>query len=1198
MASRDLKLKDSLQKTAALLRKAVKYILYAVAGVTIFCLAVYFFLAKALGLDTRIADDVQKNFGLECKIGEVHLLVLPKPGLLLKNVELTPREGWLAQQPDLLPPFQNSTLAFDNKQASASSETAGALQNPLEHNATSQPGSQPGSQPTNQPGSQPDSLALQAKPVSPPVELLAQSLIVYFDLGALFSGEIKASGLALRGAQLKLTSLEQIKEFLPKFTGSSGSDVKKGTVLAQGNIKVSEVYDPAALASLVDLLSAVSISDSSILLREAEGQYRPFFEHISFGEFLGRIKGSVTLNLLASGQPYALSVTAACSRLKVEDNFVRFHFKLELSDADGFDAELVTDVDYDNEAQKIALGDVRLEGYESRARGDLEVKLAPSGEEPWSAQGRLGILNLNLPYWIDSLRNLSPELGQLLSAIKGKTDVRLSSKGLFFENIDARLERYSATGQGSIAFSEAKPVVRFDFNIPEFVWELVFPELAKERTAARDLVWPALPRFLESDPNSDSTDLEILFKADKTFLRDLAIGSVTARLVNQPVSTKWLLSAASVAGGRIESSIELGDNDDNLAATGQINNVDIRAALEGLALNTDIGGNLSSSFQLAGNVASMQVFFQTLQAKAEGKGINISFGRAAKESKKNAFNFFDELSFSANVNGVKPQAAALAALSQNSTAAKTLEAGSRNQSAIDSALPEQAGQAGQGKSIFDVACTLADKQGQDTAKGSFKGQIVFDAEHNVQIDKMNFDGEVVSVFPAVGFKNPEKATLKGNFDYSQKLDQLALRLNSLNLASLGGGVEVLFKNLTSNDAVSYSGKFALKTDMTRVFLDKIGMKTADFAPASLHKGALSGSFALSPQKDGSSEFRATSLKGNLDYTEFSGELLAKEGKTKSLKLTLQAGPLNLDNYFAQENANKHKIPATPWKVKQMLADRLDASVKFENLTYEKIPLRGAEFVVKVENGQLDAKLGGDLCRGALLASLNGEEQNGLLRSVFKVEASQLDLEDLTKTKTGEIKAGGKVNFFADLQGSSGSFDDVPKAYSGNWGFKIGSGYINRTGNVGPASRKSSRQETGARAKGEVAPSVIKTTFDYASGDGPVQNGVLKSDNIVLSGPTTSAKGDGSIDLVDSKIDLFLDIKLAGVSFPIALKGKLADPDVSFKSGHFVTKNLFNIGGGVLGIIGGVITLPVKLIEGAGASGDKAEPSVNATSPGP
>ena len=62
------------------------------------------------------------------------------------------------------------------------------------------------------------------------------------------------------------------------------------------------------------------------------------------------------------------------------------------------------------------------------------------------------------------------------------------------------------------------------------------------------------------------------------------------------------------------------------------------------------------------------------------------------------------------------------------------------------------------------------------------------------------------------------------------------------------------------------------------------------------------------------------------------------------------------------------------------------------------------------------------------------------------------------------------------------------------------------------------------------------------------------------------------------------MRLTGVSFLIRLKGNLSDPEITLKSGKFVTKNIWNLGEGLVDLVGGILTLPVKILEIPGNAG--------------
>ncbi|MBQ4132797.1 MAG: hypothetical protein IJD04_03560, partial [Desulfovibrionaceae bacterium] len=162
---------------------------------------------------------------------------------------------------------------------------------------------------------------------------------------------------------------------------------------------------------------------------------------------------------------------------------------------------------------------------------------------------------------------------------------------------------------------------------------------------------------------------------------------------------------------------------------------------------------------------------------------------------------------------------------------------------------------------------------------------------------------------------------------------------------------------------------------------------------------------------------------------------------------------------------------------------------------------------------------------------------------------------------------GNLDASLDVLGELRSSDDIPAALNGQCAFNIGKGYFVRSETGGPAGHMDKP---------------LHSNFDFVKGSAKIQSGVLLTDDLLLDGPSTHMAGHGQVNLVKNELDIVMDLSMGGVAFPVTVTGKLSAPQISLRGGKFVTRNITNLGGGLINLIGGIITLPVKLIDGLNA----------------
>ena len=1184
-----------MKKICSILLKFAKYLMLLMVILVSLSVLSYFFLADALNLDSRINEEMRARLGIDCSIGTAHVILLPKPGLLLDDVNITPPASWFGKSPAALMNLNNFGIVNSNSTSlnqqtnSSVADEAGVnlttgLANSTNPYVLPQPlpqslfGGASGQNATSPllPAA-PVTLASPATPATSvtPVpltemannSLYVKNLSVYFDIFSLFQGKVLASSIGVDGLVLKVQNFEQATLIIDNIARTSTArDDSDAQIQAQAEAQApaqaeaqapaqapaetqAQANDPWTVAEIANILASVHVSNSSVQVWDGQKAFVPLLEDIEIGNFLGKFGASFFLHTNVKDVPYGIRFDFDVSKFTAKGAETEFKLKLELDDERGFNPNFSTQFKYDENSGIAKLENLQLKSEKSSLNGDVQITFNDSNNgSGWLLSGPVEVRKMDLTRWISTLRDLSPELQMLLSDIDANLDLVANSEGVFFKNIDAHTGNYHCSGFGSV-LDFKNPAISYDFSVHNaFPIEIIFPQLRSPGLSAPTepqlLARPDVPFFLD-ETDGPAPHLEIIFRSNEVSLRGLKAKTFEAVLSTEPEATLWALSSQDIAGGNFAAMVIVGD-DDILDVNGDLKEIDLKTVLTSLEYDFPVTGQLNSVVQLKGNTESLASFSQTMQLNFKGRSQNVQFGEAPKsKSAERSYSLFSELNFDFIVNG-------------------------------------EADGANAGTDKFKLKGELSGKQQKDSFKFSLNGPVVFGHENEVTIEKMGLEGQISSQFTPLDFAGQETAKLKGSFNYLQKKGDFGLNLSSFNVADASGNLKLNLNNLSegSKQALTCSGKIEIKTSSLRQFLDKLEIKSKEIPPQLLGRAELNSNFIF---KQGSVwEINIPNLKGQVDDTKLEAAF-NRDGKG-NLKILAQADSIDLDAYIpSKPDKNTPPPPAKPWNVKALLGRNLQLSFSSDRVVFMKLNNERVVLNAAIRSGNLEADLISNLYGGTLAAKLNGNEQSSRLNSSFSLKTEKVDLQNLTSSFSGESKAGGLLALNTNLTGQLASWDDVPKAFSGTWGFSVGKGYIVRSSAAGPA-RPTEKAGSVSRTSGVESSAPMRSNFDYLRGNGAVENGAFKTDNIDLQGPTTSVKGEGEIDLAKEKINLSLDVRLTGVSFPIRLKGNLSDPEITLKSGKFVTKNIWNLGEGLVDLVGGILTLPVKILEIPGNAG--------------
>ena len=1115
------------RKIRQLFRKTVKITAVFAGVVAILSLAAYFFLPAILELDKRIPGMIAKETGLECQVGEVHVILLPKPGLLLNDVVFMPPAGMAnAENSAAGAPFLplpnagqenasleenleskivssiNSTNATDNKPANST-----ASGNATGQNATVNAAFNP---------------AQEVKPTS----LHIRSLAIYLGIPALFSGEVEPVGLNVKGLAFYVNSLNDLNWILHQPAPQTLALEEKS---GRQNIVV-ENSTAETIAWLWEILKSVRLSDTGIYTLNKGGLYEPLFTGLKLREFMGELSLSFTAHGQVNEKPYSMDFKIKLTEFKSGYDNASVKLEATANDEKGFTPKLETTVNFNEAKRQVQLDNFILKTGKSKLSSSIAVNFGPEGEAlAWEAVGPARITDFDLPRWVPPLLKMSPETQTLLSKIEGTLDLTFRREGLFFNAIKVNTGAYHWVGEGSVTDFIGDTKVYFSLKANELPLEAVFPELSDPDRPPRftaDAPKFNQPHFLKGDTGT-SPKVELILAAETLLLRSLEIKDFKAVMHNHPLDVQWEISASNISEGQVNATIF--DNDDHtIDVTGDLSNVQISPILTGMGWDLPIYGSGSTNFTLKGKTGSLDDFLESMSLKCNGQAKDTLFASSSypAKPKEREFNRFERLDFTASFDGAPVNGKSLDALIQ-------------------------------------LNAQIEGKQQKDGIKLQGKGPLEFDPDGMMEIRNFNLNGQISSNLSFMGFTGKQRnSPFKGTLKCSEKNSGFSLDISGLDFAGLTGSTHIEGKNLGDNP--EFSGKAKINTQDLRQSLTGLGSDVAFVPMPLLGKADAQASFKITAAGNGTSQAQISNISAKVDQMDIFGEAWYSPGKETRIKANVSQ--LDIDSYWPSKDKNGPKTLAKPWNVSGWLGTNLNLTLTSPSLIFMKLPSENVTLQASTGNGKLLARLNGTTSGGPLTAELKGRDDGGLLNSTFSLRLEKASLEKITEARSGEVKASGNLEMSFDIHGRAGSMDDVPRAFDGQTAFNIGKGYFVRSQTQGPAGPKS-ETNTARLSK-----------FDFMKGAAKMRAGVLYTEDLLMDGPSTHMVGHGTVDLVDQKINLTMDMNLGGVAFPVTLTGDLADPEISLRGGKFVTRNITNLGGGLIDLIGGVITLPIKIFE--------------------
>lgn len=768
---------------------------------------------------------------------------------------------------------------------------------------------------------------------------------------------------------------------------------------------------------------------------------------------------------------------------------------------------------------------LRLEGDAAR----LDAVCTLEGDVP-VMEGALRLGHLSLPRWFGFARRLPPGLQHALDALQGKLDFRLTPQGVDVSRLEARVFDYVLRGRGGVT-SFAAPVIYIEAETPALDVNRIVPEINGSFPDAPKYVAPppvsaqGTARAAEMDVPDVGYDIRI--HTDAARVRGFDVGRLDFRCSPSVAGTALLFDAPEAYDGSIRALLDILPTGYALDAT--LRRVRMAKPVSIIAGREVLTGRLDADMKLTANGGPLASVLASMSGTLDA---TMKDGRIeARRNGRNEMRHLRLLRIAARAKGpgLSPGAALPSRLWWEGAwqASWMTPGGWEGTLAFDGPLAFST-TTGLPESCSDVPASLTmrfplgDGERGATSRLLLKGGLSADtARHAFALSE--FRGEVAG------------ASVSGHAHVREQ----------------GGASEQWAGEIVANHA-------RLRDLLSHLGIEQWEMADPDaFGPASFRSR-----FAGDARG-----WELTAIEVEADGSRMTGTMAHRFALSDAARpkwtFDVAVDRLDVDAHLPPV-AQGAQPSEKPWDVSWMRRVDAEGLIRLREAVFRRQPLRRVVIPVSLDAGVLEViPATADFSGGRLTSSLRAEAEGGL-NTRLRFDAVDFDLSPLVVRHWNRDYIGGKAHLSFDIEGLVTREADIPRAFDGTWGFEVRDGFYSLRGATVQEGR---------------------TPFSIAAAKGTMMRGVLHNDDFTLRSLLMSMRGRGWVDLGLKRIDYTTDITLAKIpNLPIRFHGDLHSPKATVRELGIVTGTIGNIGSGVFGLLEGVLTAPLRVLESLGTGG--------------
>ncbi len=300
---------------------------------------------------------------------------------------------------------------------------------------------------------------------------------------------------------------------------------------------------------------------------------------------------------------------------------------------------------------------------------------------------------------------------------------------------------------------------------------------------------------------------------------------------------------------------------------------------------------------------------------------------------------------------------------------------------------------------------------------------------------------------------------------------------------------------------------------------------------------------------GKNRINLSDFKIRLDDTNLYGNAEVAVSSLKEIRFDLKADEIDIDRYLPEK---EKKSPSETEKLpKEMLRSLvLDGKVVVNRLKIKKINLQDALVKITAKDGvfhidPLSTILYGGKYNSNIKADFRGETPV----SAFNINFSELQFGNLLKGLIGEDKVTGTANMNLALSGIGADWNILIKNLNGDGAFALKNGVFHGLQIIPDIVRE---QVLSLDPKKRIEKISRQQEFKDINGKVNIRNGLVRSDNLTLTGDRIQLTAKGTSDLAKGEIDYDIQANIEGIPMiPYKIKGPFSNITASLNAAEFV-----------------------------------------------
>jgi hypothetical protein len=322
------------------------------------------------------------------------------------------------------------------------------------------------------------------------------------------------------------------------------------------------------------------------------------------------------------------------------------------------------------------------------------------------------------------------------------------------------------------------------------------------------------------------------------------------------------------------------------------------------------------------------------------------------------------------------------------------------------------------------------------------------------------------------------------------------------------------------------------------------------------------------------EIRLTDIQAGLDDSTVTGQAGFSGLRTR---LDLSVDTLDLDSLAPSPTyPNPAKRPEEPLPLAELRALSLEAKLRFGRLVKGHLVWENALTEFTAQGGRIQIRQSApSFYGGPYQVDITGDARGSDLKARMNLALTGFSAAALLKdlAEAGSLSKG-TADFQVDVETHGATDRALKRNASGTSHFEVRGGRLaigETTGRPRQPAQPAGRTPDRDASPPQAAPSSDGVDFSRLAANFSVRDGLAITRDLVLSGPSLSAKGDGWVNLDDERIDLSLTANIPDVGeLPVRISGPLYDPKLDIDKSRIIGDTILKVFKGVVNLPGNVI----------------------------